>query len=323
MKKAISIILSTLIVISIFTIFPITSKAAGGKTAGMVTTASSPLNVRSGASTASPVIGSLARHSYVTLITRSGSWWYVEYAPGKYGYAHANYITPVNGSFQAYVNTNYSNLNVRTGAGTNFAIKDRLPKGTRVVVVSQANGWSRILYKGTQTGYVSSSYLGTNSSNTVNYPYIKLNVPKYSQLDSRWSGYKIANSTIAKIGCATTSLAMTESYRTGTTIYPNTMATRLSYTPGGAVYWPSNYVSSTNSDYLANIYAQLKAGKPVIVGAKKANGAMHFVVVTGYTGGNTLTASNFTVNDSGSAYRTNLQHLFNEYPYFYKIIYYV
>ncbi|HHW46334.1 MAG TPA: SH3 domain-containing protein [Clostridiales bacterium] len=323
MKKFISM-LSIIIVLSIFTIFSLPSSAAeNSKTAGMVTTASSSLNVRSGMSTTSAVIGSLARNSYVTLISKSGSWWYVEYAAGKFGYAHADYITPVNGSYEAYVNTASSNLNVRIGAGTNFAVKDSLPKGAKVIVISQANGWSRILYKGTQTGYVSSNYLGTNSANTVKYPYIKLNVPKYSQIDSRWSGHKIANSTIAKIGCATTSLAMTESYRTGTTIYPDAMAKRLSYTPDGAVYWPSNYVSSTSSNYLENIYALLKAGKPVIVGGKKSNGSMHFVVVTGFIGGNTLAASNFTVNDSGSAYRTNLQHLFNEYPNFYKIIYYV
>ena len=323
MKKLVSLILCVLIVMSVFTVFASNASAATSDSlAGIVSTESTSLTVRSSNSTSSAILTMLPKGSYITLISKSGSWWYVEYAAGKYGYCYASYITQASQSFAAYVNTASGSLNVRSGAGTSYSIKGTLPKSTCIVVISQSAGWSKILYYGKNVGYVSSSYLKTYSSTSSTYPAISLSVPKYSQLDSRWSSYPIGNSTIGVIGCATTSLAMTESYRTGTTIYPNTMVSRLKYTSGGALYWPSNYVSSTSSNYLQTIYSQLKLGKPVIVGASKSTGGQHYVVVTGYTGGNTLTAAGFTVNDSGSKYRTNLAHLFNDYPTFYKVIYY-
>ncbi|MEZ4357474.1 MAG: SH3 domain-containing protein [Eubacteriales bacterium] len=323
MRKLVSLILCVLMIVSVFTVFASSANAAtSASTAGIVSTQYTSLTVRSSNSTSSAVLTTLPKGSYVTLISKSGSWWYVEYAAGKYGYCYASYIAQDTDSFAAYVNTSYSNLNVRSGAGTSYSIQGSLPKNTCIVVISQSGGWSKILYYGRNIGYVSSSFIKAYTSSSVTYPAISLSVPKYSQLDSRWSSYPIANSTIGVIGCATTSLAMTESYRTGTTIYPNEMASKLTYTSGGAVYWPSNYVWSTSSNYLQNIYSQLKLGKPVIVAASKSSGGTHFVVVTGYTGGSYLSASGFTINDAGSRYRTDLQDLFNDYPTFYKIIYY-
>lgn len=45
---------------------------------------------------------------------------------------------------------------------------------------------------------------------------------------------------------------------------------------------------------------------------------MRVLVITGFTGGDAPTASRFTIHDPGSQQRTNLQHLLNEYPVFYK-----
>jgi hypothetical protein len=127
---------------------------------------------------------------------------------------------------------------------------------------------------------------------------------------------------MAKIGCATTAIAMMESYRTGTTIYPNAMAKKLRYTSTGSVYWPENFVPVTSSSgYLSRIYDLLKQGKPVLLGAKNSYGSQHWVVVTGFSGGS-LTAANFTINDPGSNSRVNLQQFLNAYPAFYKYFYY-
>ena len=148
-----------------------------------------------------------------------------------------------------------------------------------------------------------------------------LNVPKYRQSDSRWANVYIGNSgkTMAKIGCATTAIAMIESYRTGTSVYPDTMAKKLSYTSSGNVYWPAGYTAITDgTNFLSAIYKQLQQGKPVLFGAKKASGGQHWVVITGYSGGSSLTASGFAINDPGSASRTNLQMFLNDYPNFYK-----
>lgn len=320
MRKVISIFLSIVIITTI--LMPIRANAATlASKAGVVTLTSGRLNVRSSASTGSSVVARLDDGSYVTLISKSGSWWYVEYAKGKYGYCHANYISSLSSSAAAIVNTQYSNLNIRSGAGTSYSRLGTLQKGETVVVLSASGSWSRILYHGTKTGYVTSKYLTSSSG----YSAVSLSVPSFKQTDSRWANTTIGTSgkTIAKIGCATAAIAMLESYRTGQTIYPNAMAKKLSYTSSGSVYWPNNYTPVTNSSgYLNAIYDQLKLGKPVLFGAKTSAGSQHWVVITGYTGGSPLTASGFTINDPGSNYRTNLQQLLNSYPLFYKYFYY-
>lgn len=317
-RRIISLTLPALIAACVL-LMPIRAEAATlDSKAGIVATSSGRLNVRSSGSTSASTVTSLGKGSYVTLISKSGSWWYVEYAKGKYGYCHSDYINPVSGS-PVTVATQSSNLNVRSGAGTSYSKTGSLAKGETVIVLSEASGWSRILYHGTKTGYVSSQYLGSS------YAAVALSVPSYKQTDSRWAAALIGGSgkTMAQIGCATTAIAMMESARTGTTIYPNAMAQSLRYTADGSVYWPSHYTTVTDSSgYLSRIYSLLKQGKPVLFGARNSYGKQHWVVITGFTGGSSLSASRFTIQDPGSSSRTNLQLFLNEYPTFYKYFYY-
>ena len=317
-KKSISFILSIILIISLFSA-PALAADADSKT-GAVTTVSGSLNVRKSASSSSAIVSTLPKGSYITLMSKSGSWWRVEYAKGQYGYCHGDYITIVEGT-PAQVNTNYGSLNVRQGAGTNHSRVGSVSKGETVILLSTSGNWSRILYSGTKTGYVSSAYL--KSASTGGYSAVSLNVPSYKQTDSRWASTYIGSSgkTIAQIGCATTAIAMIESYRSGTNIYPNAMAKKLSYTSSGSVYWPSNYTAVTSpSGYLDVIYKKLCEGSPVLFGAKNSWGGQHWVVITGFTGG-ALSASNFTINDPGSNSRTTLQSFLNSYPTFYKYFY--
>ncbi len=323
MKKLFSIILSFILMLIVLLI-PIKSYGATVTSqAGIVSLSSGRLNVRKDRSTSSSIVSTLSNNSYITVISKIDDWYYVEYADKKYGYCHKNFIK-LNSGNTATVNTKSTSLNVRSGGGVNYSLQDTIPKGEVVIIISSSNEWSRILYNGTKVGYVNNQYLYNNSS-SIKYQKISLNVPDYKQTDSRWSNVKIGSSgkTIGKIGCATTAIAMMESYRTGTTIYPDAMSKKLSYSSSGSVYWPSNYnVVTSSNDYLNKIYHKLKEGKPVLLGAKKSTGTQHWVVITGYNGGETLTASSFTINDPGTKYRTNLQQFFNEYPIFYKYFYY-
>lgn len=322
MKKFISTVLTILITFSLF-IMPIKVHGATSTSqAGVVNISSGRLNVRSSASTSGTILTSLVNGSYVTLISKSGDWYYIEYDDDKFGYCHENYIKLDSGK-TAKVNTQSTALNVRSGAGVNHSVIDTISKGDIVIILSTSDTWSKILYDGVKTGYVSSKYLAVNSNQTS--LKVNLSVPSYKQTDSRWANVIIGNSgkTIGKIGCATTAIAMMESYRTGTTIYPDAMSKKLTYSSNGNVYWPSNYISVTNSSgYLQKIYQKLKEGKPVMIGAKKSNGSQHWVVITGYNGGENITTSGFIINDPGTKYRTNLQHLLNEYPIIYKYFYY-
>lgn len=295
----------------------IPASAQGNKTPGTVVTQWGSLNIRQSPSTGGTLLTTLPKGSYITLISRSGAWWYVEYAKNRYGYCHSDYIRQISGT-EAEVSLSSGYLNVRSGPGTDYAAKDRLTDGEQVVVLSASGGWSRILYQGVKTGYVSARYLKGGNSGAVS-----LKVPSYKQTDSRWANVKIGSSgkTISQIGCATTAIAMLESYRTGTTIYPDAMSKKLSYTASGSVYWPSYYQVSTDSNYLAPVLSLLQQGKPVLFGGKTGQGGQHWVVITGFTGGS-LSPENFTIQDPGSNSRTTLDQFLRSYPVFYKLFHY-
>ena len=325
MKKTISILMA--MVLS-FSLLPFTKKAVAAEKiygAGKVSTTSTALNVRSSASSTATVKAKLSKDSYVTLVSKSGKYWRVQYSASGYGYCYADYIKTASTKVRT-VKTTSGRLRVRSSASSSATIKDYLANGTQVTVLSTSGSFSRILYNGTKRGYVASNYLTTETvSSDSSYKAIKLTVPSYKQTDSRWANVTLGSSgqTIAKIGCATTAIAMLESYRTGTTIYPNAMAKKLSYTSGGAVYWPSHYtIITSSSGYLGKIYNLLKAGKPVLIGAKKSNGSQHYVVITGVKATNSLTTSSFYINDPGSNTRTTLNQFFAEYPNFYKMMHY-
>lgn len=314
MKRKIAIFL---LAATLLCILPRSAKAAAmDSKAGAVTTASGYLNVRSAPSSSSAIVSTLPKGSYITLLSRDASWWRVEYAAGRYGYCHKDYITIVQGT-PVKVNAP-SGLNVRSGGGTAYPRQAVLPNGSTVLRLTTKGGWSRILYHGTKTGHVSDAFLSGGHS------AVSLSVPSYKQTDSRWGNVLIGTSgkTMAQIGCATTAIAMTESLRLGYNIYPDAMAKQLRYTPSGSVYWPSHYtVNTSSSGYLDNIHSLLAQGKSVLFGAKTASGKQHWVVITGFTGGS-LTADRFTIHDPGSNSRTNLQQFLNAYPVFYKYFHY-
>lgn len=286
--------------------------------AGQVVTNSGRLNVRSQGASTAPVVATLNKGSYVVLSEKTGSWWRVEYAKGKFGYCHQDYIRVVDSS-SATVATQSGNLNVRSGAAVSYSKVGSLSRGEEVLVLSRTAGWSRILYHGTKTGYVSSSYL------SAKYKAVSLEVPNFKQMDERWGDVMIGQSgkTMAQIGCATTAIAMMESKRTGNVIYPPDMAENLTYTPSGSVYWPSHYrVVTDSTGYLKAIYDLLSRGKPVLLGCRDTYGKQHWVVVVGCSGGAELTASDFIIRDPGSNNRSNLQLFLDIYPIFYKFFHY-
>lgn len=243
----------------------------------------------------------------------------MEYSQGRYGYCHSSYIKTLSSSV-ATVTTSGSVLNIRSGAGTSYKKIGSLPNGTKVLVLSSLNNWYKVLYNGTKIGYVSGQYLSVNNK----YSAVSLSVPYYLQTDSRWSWVTLGSTgqTMGKIGCTTTALAMSESYRRGKTVYPDSMAKSLSYTSGGSLYWPDNYILETDSLDLQDIYACLRAGKPVIIGYMNKSGGQHWVVIYGYSGGSTLKTASFLIRDPGTQERTTLAQLIEDYPYFGKYVYY-
>lgn len=125
-RRILTCTVSVLLLLGAF-LLPMRAEAATADSkAGVVTTASGRLNVRSSPSSSAAVAASLNKGSYVTLISRSGDWWKVEYAKGKYGYCHAGFITVTEGT-PVSVAVSSGTLNVRSGAGTAYG-KGRRPQ---------------------------------------------------------------------------------------------------------------------------------------------------------------------------------------------------
>lgn len=205
-----------------------------------------------------------------------------------------------------------SRLNVRTAPSTAAAVVCRLYDGETVTLHGQTGGWWYTEYAPGAFGYVSADYIRTLDGASAPRA-VSLAVPSYKQTDSAYAGLRLPGSRerISTHGCAVTSLAMAESYRTGRTVTPKTVLAEQRFTATGAIYWPSRYVRGGTR--LAEIYDRLAAGNPVIIHVQKKNGSSHFAVVNGFTGG-ALTAKNFTILDPGSQSRTTLADLYAVYP---------
>ena len=152
------------------------------------------LNVRSGAGTGYPVIGSLSNGAKVEIVETSGNWYKIKYGSG-YGYISKDYVTVSSSSNSGSTNngnsnsgsTNNSNsntgssnttttqsgtvkvngaLNVRSGAGTNYSVIGSLSNGAKVEIVETSGSWYKIKY-GSGYGYVSKDYILVNTRSIV------------------------------------------------------------------------------------------------------------------------------------------------------------
>lgn len=136
------------------------------------------LNMRRGAGTNHGIILTIPKGKEVKVISISGDWANVDYN-GKVGYASAKYLTKSNSSNptptppsvetpSSNVNKKTTeNLNMRTGAGTTHSRILTIPKGSKVIVLSESNGWSKLNYNG-KIGYASSDYLQAIATAPVN-----------------------------------------------------------------------------------------------------------------------------------------------------------
>jgi murein DD-endopeptidase MepM/ murein hydrolase activator NlpD len=159
LKASLLTVIAALLMTSLLapSFIPAASATDATSAAGIVTAGN--LNVRSSGSTAGSILTTLPSGTYVTLIWKSGDWYYVEYSNGSYGYVSAKYIQYVYGTYAAKTSVSTGNLNVRSGAGESYSVTGTAANGQTVLVLSDSSGWNRILYNGTKTGYVSAQYL--------------------------------------------------------------------------------------------------------------------------------------------------------------------
>ena len=302
-------------IITLAALAVVLATAAHAKDGGVVDV-DTRLNVRSAPSTSSSVKTRLNDGQMITLHEKSGSFYYVEYAPKAYGYVHSDYVKSMNLKV-AVVATASGALNVRSGASVSSSVKGKLQKGSEVLILGESGNFYKVLYDGNLVGYASKAYLAVSGDGA--YKAVSYSMPSYKQYNYSSLRLPGSNERVSTHGCAVTSLAMAESVRRSYTVTVKDVIQNEKFTSSGALYWPSAY--SYGGTSLSEIYNRLSGGSPVIIHVKTSSGKAHFAVVTGFTG-SALVASNFKINDPGSATRLTLADLYKEYPIGVKTLYF-
>lgn len=127
------------------------------------------VNMRSGASTSTAVITTLAKGTKLTAMGKNGGFYLVQTSGGTQGYVSSSYISKnkVSGGSSSSTSSSSSSgtktvtasyVNMREGGGLSYPVVRVLPKGTKVTVLKKGNYWTRVSYNGT-TGWIKNTYL--------------------------------------------------------------------------------------------------------------------------------------------------------------------
>ena len=172
------------------TVPPLEPRPYGSFARVTLSNASSRLNLRASASTASAIVDKLRDGDYVEILADKGGWARVETVQGKVGYVQTHYLrrlegivvlptatatpaptatatptatpgTPSQGASYARVSLSSasSRLNLRSSPSTSSAIVATLDHGKIVRVLAASGSWVRVETASGQTGYVQSRYL--------------------------------------------------------------------------------------------------------------------------------------------------------------------
>lgn len=115
------------------------------------------LNVRAGAGVGYEKIGTLSRGTVIEGVAENG-WVKFTAADGRVGYVSADYLRALDDDSQMLTVT-CRKLNVRAGAGVNYAKVGTLSRGQTVEVLGAADGWYHIAC-GAGSAWVSAKYVG-------------------------------------------------------------------------------------------------------------------------------------------------------------------
>ncbi|GAA0105716.1 hypothetical protein UT300013_23400 [Paraclostridium sordellii] len=118
------------------------------------------LNVRSGPGTNYNTVGTLPKGSKVEVVEEINGWAKIKFNYG-YGYVSARYLSENSEENIKIMYTTADRLNVRSGPGTNYNTVGTLPKGSKVEVVEEINGWAKIKFNNGYA-YVNIGYLTQN-----------------------------------------------------------------------------------------------------------------------------------------------------------------
>lgn len=148
-----------LVLVLLVSAIPITARAAGPVMYGIGFTTGSDLRLRESPSTSSKILDVAPKGEVVVVIGKSGDWYHVIYNLQE-GYMHKNYVsvqTSQNVEL-GYGKINGTEVNLRTGPGTNYRAVTQGNKGDRVYIIGLNSGWYKVIY-GQNVCYIRSDYV--------------------------------------------------------------------------------------------------------------------------------------------------------------------
>ena len=231
---------------------------AAGATTQM--TATVGVNIRSGASTQSNILGGLYRGQTVTAISSAAGWTKITFR-GSTAYVASKYLSngkdlPVPKKIGAgTVKITTTALNLRTGPGLSYRVIKVLKGGTKVTLTGKtARGWAQLI-NGKSTGWSSMQYL---ASSTTGRPAIIGKRVATADLDIRTTSGANAK-TIAEVKKGT-ALSVTGAIQNG----------RAQIIYKGAIRW-------VTAKYLTNLKSNLPAPPklPKITGTRYATATLN------------------------------------------------
>ncbi|HYI54395.1 MAG TPA: SH3 domain-containing protein [Microlunatus sp.] len=151
----------TVVVASALALSGLITGIAATATADTSVTATTAVNVRSGASTSSKIVGGLHRGQTVRAVSTTGGWTKIKYSSGT-GYVSSQYLkggAALPGGTTAQTRMTTTDVNLRKGPGLSYG-KIRVVRDNTTVTLTgkAARGYTEVKH-GTATGWIATQYL--------------------------------------------------------------------------------------------------------------------------------------------------------------------
>ena len=143
-RRALAMVLAMVLLISAV---PLRTNAKGTIMYGIGFTTGSDLRLRQQPSTSSKILDVSPKNEVVVVIGKTGDWYHVIYNLTE-GYMHKNYVSvqTTQNAELGYGKVNGTEVNMRTGPGTNYSAVTQGNTGDQVYILGISGGWYKVIY---------------------------------------------------------------------------------------------------------------------------------------------------------------------------------
>ena len=155
-RRILSLVLSLVLLLGML---PMGASAKGTILYGIGFTTGSDLRLRQQPSTSSKVLDVSPKGEVVAVIGKTGDWYHVIYNLTE-GYMHKNYVSvqTTQNAELGYGKVNGTQVNMRTGPGTNYSAVTQGNTGDKVYILGISGGWFKVIF-GEKICYIRSDFV--------------------------------------------------------------------------------------------------------------------------------------------------------------------